>query len=360
MMSVTRLNYPASAVHFLGKERQEADSKNTSRVDTDLLRRLYLGATRIKYPTITMDEFDRLNPMEGERFQFRNSAGTKLQGYLYPLPDKRETNKVIVLGHGFSAHSGMMAPLVPLFHELGYHVFLFDFNTHGKSDGRKTSIGYHEGDDVASAMLEMRHKYGDQIRLSYLGHSMGGAAFLYMPGKIKGKSDDLKWIAGHLDKVALDSTYDVINPSQESRLQDLTKNLPTWLKDYLMGRVKAFEESSQETMKLPAPINKLHPINEFVKAGQLFKNLNILLLHGTADQRASYSAAITIRDMLAQHDYNVRLAPLEGAGHYREYEQPNPKDKDKPLKLKTVLRDEAHKQELRNFFADPPVARQSS
>jgi len=157
-----------------------------------------------------MDEFDQLNPLKVERFKFRNLAGTMLQGYLYPLPSGK-SNKVIILGHGFSAHSGMMAPLIPLFHKIGYNVFLFDFNTHGKSKGRKTSIGYHEADDIASAMLEMGRIYGDKVRIAYAGHSMGGAAFFYIPEKLRNdRPEAVEWIEKHLDgKIVLDSTYDV-------------------------------------------------------------------------------------------------------------------------------------------------------
>jgi pimeloyl-ACP methyl ester carboxylesterase len=355
MTSMMRIGSPYSAVHF-GTKRESKKAESEAKLTTAILRRAYLASTKLPYATISMDEFKRLNPLKVEPFKFRNSAGTQLQGYLYPLPDGKKSNKVIVLGHGFSAHSGMMAPLIPLFHELGYNVCLFDFNTHGKSDGRKSSIGYHEADDIVSAMLEMKRIYGDDVRVAYAGHSMGGAAFFYIPEKLRNdRPEAAEWIEKHLDgKIVLDSTYDVINPSTETRLQEMMAPLPTRLQTWLMTRIKDFEQTSKTTMKLPAPINALHPVDEFVKEGK-FKDQEIFILHGTNDERAPYSAAVSIRDTLAANGYKVELIPLEGAGHYRDDWQPDPAHpKKKPLK--TVLRNDEHKEILRNIFAAPPAA----
>jgi len=144
----------------------------------------------------------------------------------------------------------------------------------------------------------------------------------------------------------------------ETRLKDLMAPLPQKLQNLLMTRIKEFERTSEKTMNLPAPINELHPVDEFVKEGKL-KDQQIYLLHGTKDERAPYSAAETIRDTLAANGYQVELIPLEGAGHYRDDWQPDPaQPKKKPLK--TVLRNDEHKEILRNIFAAPPAASQGS
>jgi pimeloyl-ACP methyl ester carboxylesterase len=337
---------PIRAPHFEGGKSEMLNSKASTAIATAYLKFPKLASQSSAY--IPLDTFDRLEKLHHEPITFKNVDGGRLQGYLYPLPNGQKSNRVIVLGHGFTANVGIMAALIPHLHRLGLNVFLFNFNTHGKSALKRTSMGFHEGADTAAALLKMRDIYGEDVKISYLGHSMGAAALLYMPKKMEKHAADLKWIDQHLDKIILDSSYDVLHLSTEPRIQDLIKNRGPKFQTWFMERVKEFEVNSQEKMKLPAPLNTLHPAEEFVKAG-LMKDHRILLLHAKDDQRAAYSQAEAIYDKLNKHGYNVNLVQLQG-DHYCADWQPDPEHPEKKP-LKTVLRqDPEHLKALETFL----------
>jgi uncharacterized protein len=78
----------------------------------------------------------------------------------------------VIMLHG---HGGSMDPdvqYVPALHAAGFNVLMFDFRAHGRSDGRVSTIGYLERQDVLGAVDFVRAKGIERIGL--LGFSMGG------------------------------------------------------------------------------------------------------------------------------------------------------------------------------------------
>jgi len=116
--------------------------------------------------------------------------GVTLRGWWIPaaptptlprfVPGEGESDRIVIFLHG---HGGSMDPdvqYVPALHAAGFNVLMFDFRAHGRSDGRMSTIGYLERQDVLGAVDFVRAKSIERIGL--LGFSMGGiAAMLTAP-----------------------------------------------------------------------------------------------------------------------------------------------------------------------------------
>jgi fermentation-respiration switch protein FrsA (DUF1100 family) len=84
---------------------------------------------------------------------------------------------VIVLCHGIWTGRRECLPLALRFQAAGYNVLAFDFRAHGLSDGRFTSVGHHETNDVLGAIAYVKDRPEvDRARIGVLGFSMGAAA----------------------------------------------------------------------------------------------------------------------------------------------------------------------------------------
>jgi alpha-beta hydrolase superfamily lysophospholipase len=84
-------------------------------------------------------------------------------------------DSVAILCHGFCLSKGELSPVAYLLWEHGMSCLLFDFRAHGKSSGGTCSLGYHEKDDVVSA-IEWIRKGNPNARIVLIGSSMGSVA----------------------------------------------------------------------------------------------------------------------------------------------------------------------------------------
>ena len=80
---------------------------------------------------------------------FVTEDGIRLKGWWIPV---RGSDKVVIQLHG---HSGSIDPdiqYLPELHQHGYHVLMFDFRGHGRSEGKVVTFGYLERRDVLAAV----------------------------------------------------------------------------------------------------------------------------------------------------------------------------------------------------------------
>jgi len=86
--------------------------------------------------------------------------------------------------HGLGADRRGLLEQVPLFHDLGYAVLLFDCRNHGTSDGDGVgpSGGVHESEDVSSA-VEFLKDAAEFRRVVVFGHSQGAASAILAAGR---------------------------------------------------------------------------------------------------------------------------------------------------------------------------------
>lgn len=111
--------------------------------------------------------------LDYEEVSFRSRDGLTLCGWFIPADPARGT---VVLCHG---HRGSMDPDVvyaPWLHQAGFHVLMFDFRAHGRSEGDRVSFGHFEREDLLGALDYLQAR--GVATVGILGFSMGGAVGL--------------------------------------------------------------------------------------------------------------------------------------------------------------------------------------
>ena len=84
-----------------------------------------------------------------ETVRFGGSSGAELEGWFVPHVEPRG---IVLFAHGYGACKSSLLHEAAAIHRLGYAAFLIDFHGSGGSEGRVTSIGVREADDVADAV----------------------------------------------------------------------------------------------------------------------------------------------------------------------------------------------------------------
>jgi len=100
----------------------------------------------------------------------------RISGWFFPASGVSR-GPAVVLCHGIWTGRRECLPLALRFRAAGYNVLCFDFRAHGLSDGRFTSVGYRETNDVIGAVQYLKQRPEvDPARIGVIGFSMGAAA----------------------------------------------------------------------------------------------------------------------------------------------------------------------------------------
>ncbi len=111
-----------------------------------------------------------------EEIEFFARDGVRLSGWFLASEQARGA---VILCHGYPANRVEVLPWAKWLHEAGFHVLLFDFRAMGNSEGKLSTIGYEEVNDLlgASDYLHSRPEM-DERKAGVFGLSMGGAVAL--------------------------------------------------------------------------------------------------------------------------------------------------------------------------------------
>ncbi|MFH1598069.1 MAG: alpha/beta fold hydrolase [Patescibacteria group bacterium] len=111
-----------------------------------------------------------------EDVTFQAEDAFELRGWF--IPAANPTDKVIIICHGYRGNKTHTLEW-GLFLRDKYNLFYFDFRTHGKSQGKVTTFGYHERKDVEAAICYLRTRSGiDHNQIGVMGLSMGARTAL--------------------------------------------------------------------------------------------------------------------------------------------------------------------------------------
>lgn len=132
---------------------------------------VYLSLRHLRPPRFWPREALPEDDFQPVDVSFPSSDGVLLHGWFLPATGAAD---LIVLCHGYAMSRLETQELAQALNARGHHVLLFDFRAHGRSEGRFTSLGYHEVHDLlgAVAYLKTRPEYTPG-RLGVLGLSMG-------------------------------------------------------------------------------------------------------------------------------------------------------------------------------------------
>lgn len=165
------------------------------------LRRLTFAGERILYGKKLSEiaqeiRSELLKQPNTATISFETSDGLKLAGLLVK---RSEAQANVVICHGYKSAKELLYAYIDLFPR--WNMLLFDFRSHGQSEGEITSIGFHEYKDVIAAVRFLRDQTGasnvHKLPLIVIGVSMGGAAAL--------KAAERE--PGLCDAVIVDSTF---------------------------------------------------------------------------------------------------------------------------------------------------------
>lgn len=109
------------------------------------------------------------------RTRVTTSDGLRLDGWHVPAASSRGT---VLLLHGYADSKDSMLDVARELRALGWSSYLVDFRGSGASEGAATTIGVHEGRDVAAAWLAARAFTAPGRPVLIYGASMGSAAAL--------------------------------------------------------------------------------------------------------------------------------------------------------------------------------------
>lgn len=84
---------------------------------------------------------------------------------------------MILFFPGLGCTKDHQLPHAATFHDVGWDTLLVDFPGHGGSTGLCTSLGYHEAEDVANVMEDVRERFAP-ARIVLAGVSVGAVALL--------------------------------------------------------------------------------------------------------------------------------------------------------------------------------------
>ena len=200
-------------------------------------------------------------PQESVEF---DSDGAKLSAWWL---EAEGAKTVVLLCHGYMMNRSELAPVAWQLWTRGYSCLMPDFRAHGRSGGRKCSLGNDEAKDVAAAVAYIRQRR-PSCKVVLLGSSMGAAASAIALGSDPALADAL----------VLDSAY--------SRLSSA---IVGWWR-FLGGPVLALILSP--TVVIAAPLAGFNPYKvDISRCLTSAGPIPVLVFHGDRDNLALPSEA---------------------------------------------------------------------
>ena len=222
-----------------------------------------------------------------EEVTFKSADGIKLSGWF--LPNNKAKSAIIVM-HGYPAEKGDLLGIA-IFLSKDFNVFLFDFRYFGKSEGKYTTAGYLERNDLPGA-INYLEKEKNITKIGLYGFSLGGAVAL---------------MTSHTNVKAIvtDSTY-----AKLSNMLEYIYRIFFVFKYPLIYLTKLYG-----TLFLKLNIDDASPADNIK-----LSKVPILLIHAEKDSQIPLQEAYLLRDA----NQKAELWIIKDADHGRSYAS-NPK-----------------------------------
>jgi alpha-beta hydrolase superfamily lysophospholipase len=108
--------------------------------------------------------------LEAQSVSFQPRQDLVLRGWFVSAENPKGT---VVVCHGYAGDCSPDLPYARLLRDAGYNTLLFDFRSHGQSDGHSISLVYFERQDLLTALDYLKGR--GITRVGLIGFSMGGA-----------------------------------------------------------------------------------------------------------------------------------------------------------------------------------------
>jgi uncharacterized protein len=223
----------------------------------------------IRPPKIISSITPRDLKMNYEDVSFKTADDLTLRGWY--IPSAKSTEKTLILLHGYPADKGNILPPLAFLHE-DFNLLLFDFRYLGKSEGRYSTAGAKEVEDLLAAIQSLKTRGINEVGV--WGFSMGGAVALMAIEK-----------APEISAVISESSYASLAEMTFELLRIPVLNYPI---AYLVGLwAKLF---------LGIDVRDASPADRIRNT-----TLPILLIHSSADAVIPFSHARLLQQALANN-----------------------------------------------------------
>lgn len=202
------------------------------------------------------------------------------------IPAAEETNRYVIISHGFGDNRLGSAKYALMYHALGFNSVIYDTRGMGENKDQAITLGLKESRDLISLIIDTRKRYGNDIVLGLHGESMG-AAFQILALRFMPKVDFMICDCGF------------------ARLEDVL--------DEQIGKVYHLPKWMVKLGSLGSAIFYGYFFEE-VQPIKLLKNgkVPICFCHGTADDFIPYHES---EMMYEEYKGYKELHLFEGAGH---------------------------------------------
>lgn len=112
-------------------------------------------------------------PLAFEDLELMTADGLRLAAWYIPAPVKQPKGAVLVC-HGVGANREDVLPKAQFLAPAGYSCLLFEFRNHGKSQGRRCSLGMRETLDLRAGLAALERK-APGLPVGIFAQSMGAA-----------------------------------------------------------------------------------------------------------------------------------------------------------------------------------------
>lgn len=224
--------------------------------------------------------------LEFEDIEFKTVDQVRLRGWWIPAENSERT--VIVL-HGYLGSMDPDLKYAPALHQAGFNILMFDFRAHGRSEGKMTTLGALEVQDLQAAIRYAQSRGSRQFSL--LGFSMGGRTALLAAAE---SSQEISAITS--DGGPLRLSFTILQQLKEKHVPWGVRHLLTW------------------SMLLGASIRSgrnLFVIDPIRQASQL-KSVPVFLIHAELDR---YTRIVDLHSLVAAIGKNAKLEVIPGVKH---------------------------------------------
>jgi len=110
------------------------------------------------------------------KLEMRSTDGLRISALL--LTPENENGHAVIVCHGLRHDKNSGIRFVQYLLNEGYRLLLIDFRNHGESEGRITTYGYYEKNDLLAAIKYLKEELEASARIGILGASMGASIAL--------------------------------------------------------------------------------------------------------------------------------------------------------------------------------------
>jgi len=216
--------------------------------------------------------------LEYEDINFKSADGVGLHGWLIP---NNNTKAAIIVMHGYPADKANLLGIAE-FLAKDFNVFLFDFRSFGKSEGKYTTVGCLEKKDLSGA-INYLEKEKNITKIGLYGFSLGGAVALMASHK-------------NIKAIVTDSAY--------AKLGNMIKHMysPFFILKYPLAYLTRF----YGILFLRIDVDDVNPVDDITNI-----KVPILLIHAGKDSQIPVGEVY----LLHEANKNSEMWIIENADH---------------------------------------------